>query len=81
MPEPLAYVLEQILRLTPLRTVRISACLLAVSEGQNRSWYVIDTSLLNGHPDYVKEWFPDGFGGLKIPRDKEPYLVRGLPFF
>jgi hypothetical protein len=54
---------------------RLAAHLLAVSEDQKKNWYLIDTSGLNNHPEYVKEWFPDGLGGLEIPPKQSPVQV------
>jgi hypothetical protein len=56
---------------------RLAAHLLAVSEDQKKNWYLIDTSGLNNHPEYVKEWFPDGLGGLEIPPTASPVSIDG----
>jgi hypothetical protein len=56
---------------------RLAAHLLAVSEDQKKNWYLIDTSGLNNHPEYVKEWFPDGLGGLEIPPKESPVAIDG----
>jgi hypothetical protein len=55
---------------------RLGAHLLAISEDQKKNWYLIDTSGLSDHPDYVKEWFPDGLGGLEIPPKESPVPVE-----
>jgi hypothetical protein len=55
---------------------RLAAHLLAVSEDQKKNWYLIDTSGLNNHPEYVKEWFPDGLGGLEIPPKETPVPIE-----
>jgi hypothetical protein len=54
---------------------RLAAHLLAISEDQKKNWYLIDTSGLNNHPEYVKEWFPDGLGGLEIPPKETPVSI------
>jgi hypothetical protein len=54
---------------------RLASHLLAISEDQKKNWYLIDTSGLNDHPDYVKEWFPEGLGGLEIPSKQSPVQV------
>jgi hypothetical protein len=54
---------------------RLAAHLLAVSEDQKKSWYLIDTGGLNNHPEYVNEWFPGGLGGLEIPPKGSPVAI------
>jgi hypothetical protein len=56
-------------------TVDLAAHLLAVSEDQKKSWYLIDTGGLNNHPEYVNEWFPAGLGGLEIPPKGSPVAI------
>jgi hypothetical protein len=82
VPEPIievsgnlySLVLETVYMTTSKGQTIMKKYLLAISEDQGNKWYFIDASLL-ANEEYMKEFFPDLVGKIRIPETQEPVRI------